>query len=263
MSADLAVFNFGDQEIRTVVIDGDPWFIARDVCLVLGIANGRDAVSRLDADGVGTADVIDSMGRTQTAGTINEAGLYELIFQSRRPEARAFRRWVTSEVLPQIRRTGSFGAPSVELDLTNRKHVDLIVQAAHAQMVRAEDAEARVAELEPAAEAWNHLAQADGDYDVAEAAKVLARDLRITIGRDRLFTLMAEMGWTYRERSTGRWQPKQTQIDLGRLSVLPKSHYHPRTGELVLDPPQVRVTAKGVAALHAHLSRRSLPAVAS
>ena len=260
---DLALFTYADQQVRTVIVAGEVWFVVRDVCTVLGIANPSDALSRIDADGVGTTEVIDSMGRTQSASIVNEAGLYELIFQSRKPEARDFRRWVTKDVLPQIRRSGSFGAPSVELDLTNHRHIDLIVQAAHAQMVRANDAEARVAELEPSAEAWNHLAQADGDYDVAEAAKVLARDLRITIGRDRLFTLMAEMGWTYRERSTGRWQPKQAQIDLGRLSVLPKSHYHPRTGELVLDPPQVRVTAKGVAALHAHLSKRSLPAVAS
>ena len=98
------------EQLRTVVIDGEPWFVAMDVCRALDIANSRDAVSRLDLDDVGTTDVIDSMGRTQTARTVSESGLYELIFQSRKPEARAFRRWVTHDVLPEIRMTGSYQA---------------------------------------------------------------------------------------------------------------------------------------------------------
>lgn len=104
-------FEFSGQQVRVVTDDhGDPWFVVVDVCAALGISNGRDAVARLDADGVGSADVIDSMGRDQVARTVNEAGLYELVFQSRRPEARDFRRWVTREVLPSIRKTGGYGS---------------------------------------------------------------------------------------------------------------------------------------------------------
>lgn len=88
--------------------DGAPWFVGRQVCKVLGIRNSKDALGRLDDDerrGVGIADLI---GRVQEQTTINEPGIYSLILRSRKPEAKRFKRWVTHEVLPQIRRTGSF-----------------------------------------------------------------------------------------------------------------------------------------------------------
>ena len=112
------VFNFSQERtpIRVQVINNEPWFVAKDVCEVLGIANHKDAVSRLDddeRDGVGIADPI---GRIQQTTIINESGLYALIFQSRKPEAKAFRKWVTSEVLPSIRRKGYFGVYKKETD---------------------------------------------------------------------------------------------------------------------------------------------------
>ena len=111
---------------------------------------------------------------------------------------------------------------------------------------------AQVAELAPSADAWDTLASANGDYDVARAAQILSRDPGIQVGRDRLFTVMARMEWIYRG-GDGRWRPYQRQVDLGRLMILPSSHYHPRTGELVLDAPQVRVTVKGLLELHRRL----------
>lgn len=106
-------FNYGTEQVRVVTRDGEPWFVAADVTSALGIANGRDAVNRLDSDGVGTADVIDSLGRGQAAKVLHESALYQLIFQSRVPGAKAFQRWVTAEVLPTIRKTGSYGAPDL------------------------------------------------------------------------------------------------------------------------------------------------------
>lgn len=117
-------------------------------------------------------------------------------------------------------------------------------------------AKAAVEELTPPAEAWRELAQAEGDNSVADAAKILTRDLSIKIGRDRLFTVLSELKWIYREQGDGAWHAYQNQINLGRLSVLPQSHYHPRTGGLVWDPPQIRVTPKGLEYLHSHLRSR-------
>ena len=97
--------------------DGDPWFVGPDACRALGIGNSRQAVARLDSDDVSTADVIDSMGRSQATSIVSEAGLYELIFMSRKAEARAFKKWVTSEVLPAIRKTGRY-APNMPTTLT-------------------------------------------------------------------------------------------------------------------------------------------------
>lgn len=111
----------------------------------------------------------------------------------------------------------------------------------------------RVAELEPAAHSWQTLATAEGDFSVADAAKILTRDPQISLGRNRLFTVLAERGWTYRQIADDRARAKQTAIERGWLSEIPQSHYHPRTGELVLDPPQVRVTVKGLSELHKRL----------
>lgn len=114
-------------------------------------------------------------------------------------------------------------------------------------------AEARVAELEPAAHSWQVLASGDGDFSVSDAAKILTRDPNIKLGRTRLFTLLDEYRWTYRQLADDRPRVMQAAIERGWLSELPQSHYHPRTGELVLDAPQVRVTAKGLHELHKRL----------
>ena len=88
--------------------DGEIWFVAKDVCKVLSIKNHKDAVSRLDDDEKDEVGITDPIGRTQKTLIVNESGLYSLVFMSRKPEAKKFRKWVTSEVLPSIRKTGSY-----------------------------------------------------------------------------------------------------------------------------------------------------------
>ena len=94
-------------EVRVVEIDGDPWFIAADVCRALDVKNGRDAVSRLDDDEKGVA-LTDTLGGRQEMAAVSEAGLYALVLSSRKPEAKAFKRWVTHDVLPSIRKHGAY-----------------------------------------------------------------------------------------------------------------------------------------------------------
>lgn len=110
--SELQIFNseeFG--EIRTVIIDGEPWFCMTDICKALEISNTSQAKTRLNADGVITNEVIDSIGRKQNANFVNEPNMYKLIFQSRKESAERFTDWVTSEVLPTIRKTGSYQKP--------------------------------------------------------------------------------------------------------------------------------------------------------
>ena len=106
-------FNPGNQPVRVETIGGEPWFVAKDVCDALTIENHRDAVGRLDDDERGSV-VVDTLGGRQSVSAVNESGLYNLIFQSRKPEARKFRKWVTSEVLPAIRRTGGYMMPGLQ-----------------------------------------------------------------------------------------------------------------------------------------------------
>jgi len=97
--------------VRTQMIKGEPWFVAKDVCEVLGIDKHRDVVARLDDEDKGRPLLVDTLGGKQEMTTINESGLYNLIFQSRKPAARKFKRWVTPEVLPAIRRQGYYIHP--------------------------------------------------------------------------------------------------------------------------------------------------------
>lgn len=95
-------------QVRVVDVNGEPWFVAKDVCECLDIGNSRDVVAALDEDEKGV-DSIDTPGGAQEMSIISEAGLYSLILRSRKPEAKAFKRWITHEVLPSIRRAGSYG----------------------------------------------------------------------------------------------------------------------------------------------------------
>lgn len=102
------VFNFHGQEVRTVTIDNDPYFSNADVCKILDINNPSQALKRLKQDGVITNEVIDGLGRKQDMKFVSEGNLYKLIFQSKKKEAEAFTDWVTSEVLPAIRKHGLY-----------------------------------------------------------------------------------------------------------------------------------------------------------
>lgn len=104
-------FNFDAQAVRVVGDPDSPRFIAKDICDALGIQNPRDTVRKvLDDDEKGVA-IVYTLGGPQQLATVNESGLYALIFRSRKPQAKVFRRWVTGEVLPAIRRTGGYGQP--------------------------------------------------------------------------------------------------------------------------------------------------------
>lgn len=105
------VFVYCGNQLRTVTIDGSPWWVAKDVCDILEHTNSRMAVDRLDDDEKGVSTV-DTLGGPQEMQVVNEPGLYALIMTSRKPEAKDFRRWITHDVIPSIRKTGSYGAPS-------------------------------------------------------------------------------------------------------------------------------------------------------
>lgn len=112
---DLQIFVYSGEQLRTVQRDDGLWWVLRDVCRVLNIGNVTDTKKRLDPDEVDLTDLIDSMGRVQATTIINEPGLYAVILRSDKPEAKAFKRWVTHDVLPSIRKTGAYGVPPERL----------------------------------------------------------------------------------------------------------------------------------------------------
>lgn len=101
------IFKYQGQQVRTIVKNDEPWFLAKDVCEILDIKNHRDAINRLDQDEKGVV-LTDTPGGRQELATVNEYGLYSLVLGSRKPEAKSFKRWITHEVIPSIRKTGQY-----------------------------------------------------------------------------------------------------------------------------------------------------------
>ncbi|ASR84886.1 antirepressor [Mycobacterium phage StevieRay] len=247
-------FTYGTAPVRVVLIDGEPWFVLADLCKVLGLSNPSVVAQRIDTAALSQTEV-SSGGQRRVVSIVNESGMYEVVIRSDKPEAVAFRRWVTGTVLPEIRRTGAYGAP---VALPDRKTLaQWVVEAeerAESEARARIEAEARAKELEAPAAAWKHLASAEGDYEVADAAKVLSRDPNISIGRDRLFSFMAAEGWIYRNRASGRWRAYQTQIDNRRLTErFGRPYLHEASGEMRLGDPTIRITPKGMVELHKRL----------
>ena len=139
---ELKVFNYESNEVRTIMRDGEPWFVLKDVCMVLGIANHKNVAARLEDDEKDGVRMADPIGRMQDTTIINESGLYDVILRSDKPEARPFRKWVTGTVLPAIRKTGSYSA-DVLTDVTKAALAD----------AKAKNARARVASM------WMKLAK--------------------------------------------------------------------------------------------------------
>lgn len=111
------LFDYKGQQVRTILINGEPHWIANDICKILGFANPRETLKRLDEDEVSSIDVTDSLGRNQNTNVINEPGLYSLILGSKKQEAKEFKKWITHEVIPSIRKTGSYSIPTSIEDL--------------------------------------------------------------------------------------------------------------------------------------------------
>jgi prophage antirepressor-like protein len=151
----LKVFNFKSNEVRIVIKDEEPWFVAKDVCNILEINNSRDALSRLDKD---EKDVVltDTLGGKQELQSINEMGLYSLVLSSRKPEAKDFKRWITHEVIPAIRKHGGYLTPEkVEEALLNP---DVLIRLATNLKEEREKrliAEAKVESLTSGILSWN------------------------------------------------------------------------------------------------------------
>ncbi len=129
--SDLQVFHYQENDVRSLLLDGEPWFVLRDVCAILGLGTPARVAERLDRDEVSLAHLTDSLGRQQETTIISESGLYSVILRSDKPEAKPFRKWVTSEVLPSIRKTGSYSlAPAQPVSPQRTLTTDDYIKAA-------------------------------------------------------------------------------------------------------------------------------------
>lgn len=243
------------QQVRVVDIDGEPWIVLADACAGLGLSNASMAAQRLEADDLSTAEVIDSMGRQQQATVVNESGLYGLIFQSRRPEAKAFRRWITHEVLPAIHRTGSYGAAPALPDITTPAGQHAVAQMLVAATAKTLEQAEQIAELAPDAARARQTLDAHGLSLVGTVAK------RFGIKEKTLREFLFGEGLLIRN-GTRRNEPYARYIEAG--------HFELKTRLVEIDPdraPEERsttyVTPRGEALIWRRLHGAGLVSTAT
>ena len=228
--SNIRIFNYNSVEVRTIQKDGEPWFVLRDVCNVLGLGTPARVAERLDTDEVSQTHITDSMGRQQEMTIINESGLYNVILRSDKPEAKPFRKWVTSEVLPTIRRHGMYATPdTVEKMLadpdTTIKLLETIKQERAARLALEAQAEAD----KPKVLFADAVSASHTSILVGDLAKLL-RQNGVDIGQNRLFSFLREKGYlcsqgerynlpTQHSMDRGWFQVKETTINQPNGSV--------------------------------------------
>lgn len=215
--------------------DGQPWFVAKDVCDSLGIGKYRDALSRLDDDERGSL-LVDTLGGPQTVGTVSEAGFYKLVMRSRKPEAKAFQRWVTHEVLPAIRRTGGYMV--AKQDETPEQIMARAVLVAQDTIERQKK---QIDELKPKALFADAVAASDGTCLVGELAKMLKQN-GVNIGQNRLFSWLRENGYLGKTGSN-RNVPTQRSMEQGLFRIKETAVTH-SDGHVTINRTP-KVTGKG------------------
>ena len=237
---ELQIFNneeFGS--VRTITKDNEPMFCLADVCKALDITHVTDVKNRLKQDGVGTSEVIDSLGRKQNAIFINESNLYKVIFQSRKPSAEKFTDWVTDEVIPSIRKNGGYIANQEQMTPEQIVANALIVAQ---NIISRKDRQ--IEEMKPKAEFFDAVADSKTAISMNEVAKVLNVK---GYGRNNLFEFLRE------NKVLDRWNvPYQKYVDNGWFRVI-EQHYQ-KNGEPIVTTKTL-VYQKGVDGIRKMIER--------
>ena len=224
--------------IRTTTINGEPWFVAADVCKALEIQNNRDAISRLDADEKGVAST-DTLGGKQELTIVNEPGLYALVLGSRKPEAKAFKRWITHDVIPTIRKHGAYMTPEkVEEILLNPDTIIKLATDLKEERERTAALNAKIKADKPYTEFGAAIAANSDAILVRDFAKLLHND-GIKMGEKRLYKWLRENGFLMQTAPT---KPYQKYVDMGWFRVDERS-ISTVQGQMIVST--TKITGKG------------------
>ena len=240
---DLQIFN-NDQfgQIRTTVKDGAPLFVAADVCRALEISKYRDAVSRLDEDERGSFEV-DTPGGTQKMTAVTESGLYSLVLGSRKPEAKAFKRWITHDVLPTIRQTGGYVSDEQQFVNTYLPFADANTKALFGQtLAQLRAANEQLEQQKPKVLFADAVSAAHTSILVGELAKLLKQN-GVDIGQHRLFQYLRENGYLIKRRGSDYNMPTQYAMERGWFEIKETAITHGDGHTSVNKTP--KVTGKG------------------
>ena len=245
---DLKIFENEEFEIRTVVIENEPFFSLSDTCKILDINNSRQAKTRLSSKGVISNDVLTNGGK-QKADFINESNLYKLAFQSRKPQAERFTDWVTSEVLPSIRKHGAYMSEEViEKTLSDPDYLIRLATNLKEERAKRMLAEAEVTRNRPKVLFADTVAASQNSCLVGELAKLISQEAirsgraDVKIGQNKLFAWLRNEGYLCKSGERKN-QPRQQYIDQG-LFEIKKGSYVDSNGALI-NTSTPKVTGKG------------------
>ena len=201
-------------EIRTIECDGEPWFVGKDVAAALGYSNPRKALAdHVDDEDKGVTKR-DTLGGTQEMTIINESGLYSLVLSSKLPTAKAFKRWITSEVIPSIRKTGGYQIPQGK---------ELLALAVLEAQKTIEAQATQIEEMRPHALLGRAITTADTSILIGDFAKIL-RQNGVLMGAKRLFVWMRENGYLIKRKGTDWNLPTQRSMEMGLFEIKESVH---------------------------------------
>lgn len=238
---EIQTFNFENQQVRTIEIENEPYFVGKDVAEILEYKEAHKAITRhTDEDDRMKYPITDSFGRTQQAYVINESGLYSLILSSKLPNAKKFKHWVTKEVLPTIRKHGAYLTDQKAYDITHNPNslADLLLQAGE----QLKQKELIIQEMKPKALFADAVTASHTSILVGDLAKILKQN-GVDIGAKRLFAWLRERGYLIKRKGAEWNSPTQKSMDLGLFETKETVIQRPDGGVDVKKTP--KVTGKG------------------
>lgn len=221
--------------VRVVEHNGEPWFVAKDVCEILALENPRSSLALLDEDEKGV-HIIDTPGGKQEMTIVSESGLYSLIFRSRKPEAKSFSKWVRADVLPSFRKNGFYGQPPA------LSREDILSQAL--EIIGGENAalKQQLAIDAPKVEFAEAVSDAEGGMTINQLAKVLRQRGIKHMGPHNLFQEMRKHGFLMRQRK--HWNvPRQKYIEKGWFKIT--VHLSPEDDGIQYETTDFAITGPG------------------
>lgn len=230
---------FKNQEfgqVRTLTLNDEPWFVGKDVAEALGYSKARNAIAtHIDSEDKKDAPIQGTLGGVQEMTVINESGLYSLVLSSKLPSAKKFKRWVTSEVLPALRKTGQYQVKELSGSELMAK---ALIEAQN--VLAAKDKQ--IEEMKPKVVFADAVATSHTSILVGELAKILKQN-GIDMGQKRLFAWLREKGYLIKRQGTDYNMPTQKAMDLGLFEIKEGSYVNGSGVNITTKTP--KVTGKG------------------
>ena len=233
---EVQLFNFESHEVRSLLLNNERWFVGKDVAEALGYSKARNAIAtHIDSEDKKDAPIQGTLGGVQEMTVINESGLYSLVLSSKLPSAKKFKRWVTSEVLPALRKTGQYQVK----ELSGQ---ELMAKALiEAQSVLAAK-DKQIQEMKPKVVFADAVATSHTSILVGELAKILKQN-GIEMGQKRLFAWLREKGYLIKRQGTDYNMPTQKAMELGLFEIKEGSYVNGSGVNITTKTP--KITGKG------------------